>query len=164
MDVEPFLQILGYLGTLGIGALVGVLVKAYLDRREESRQYFRELVLNPHFLRFVGAMESLADNLGKITDEMTPKDARLILEDSSKAYRDYYRELVNAGGSFFLPSEVRKGLDEIGKTLSQLPQIPGVHQESLGDATLWGIAGTTTIRVQLQEARSLIKKYLGIPE
>ena len=161
--MQSLFQILGY---LGIGALLTVLVQSYYSQRERSRQYFRELVLTQDFLRFVGAMESLKAILGEVTVSTTIREARALLADTSKAYEAHYQELVSVGGTFFLPKEIRAGLDGIIDELEKLDAFmsSGEKDELPGDALMLSIGGPLVLGVKLEESRRFLKKYLGIPE
>ncbi|MGA2789326.1 MAG: hypothetical protein ABSF00_00985 [Candidatus Bathyarchaeia archaeon] len=163
VDVQSLLQILGY---LGIGALLTVLVQAYFLQRQRSRQYFRELVLTPDFLRFVGAMESLKMSVGEVSVDATIQEARALLADTSKAYEEHYQKLVSVGGTFFLPREIRTGLDGIIDELEKLDAFmsSGEKDELPGDALFLSIGAPPVLGVKLEEIRQFLKKYLGIPE
>jgi soluble cytochrome b562 len=155
------------LGIGGItGALVSVLVQAYFLRKERERQYFRELVITPDFLRFIGAMESLGKALGKITNQTTIQEARTIIADTSKAYEERYRRLVSAGGTFFIPDQVREGLDGITNALDDWGRFAaqGEKDELPGDALFYSIGAMASLGTELYNARAFLKKHLGIPE
>jgi hypothetical protein len=166
LTLDSFAQILGYLGVGALAsALLTVIIQAYFQRKDRQRQYFRELVITPDFLQFMGAVELLHKNLSAVTVQTTIDEARAILDETIKKYENSYSKLVSAGGTFLIPDKARSILEGVtdGLRESLLMRVSG-QDEQPGDALfMTTFDAMPEIRKRLEEIRAFMKRYLGIP-
>jgi hypothetical protein len=136
-------------------------------KKEQDRQYFREIVLTPNFLEFMGAMESLQRmfTYDVSEDKTTIEDAESILEESVKSYEEHFERLISSGGAFLLPRVVWEKLASVAEDLKTLLNKWDTREELPGDGVfLIAFPAALKIGVRLYEIRTFLKKYLGIPE